>query len=1139
VRNPVSTVFDVSIIIPVLDKLEFTRQCLDRIWRNTGSEIAYEVIIVDNASSDGTPDWFANVTTFPRPLRYVRNVHNQGFAKANNTGGRLSESQYLLFLNNDTLVQPGWLTEMLRARRSDRSIGVVGIKQLFPYTNTIYHTGIVFAPGGIPTHLYPHLDASLPHVNKEREYQAVNGACLLIDRSLFEECGGFDEAYVNGYEDVDLCMAVGQRGRKVVCCTRSYIYHYGQISEGRTADDDRNAALFAKKWSGRIRVDRDAYLVRDRTDAERAPRTSASVIHRLAEDCFYLADDLGQGSALTWMNADLALALHEQGVPVFISGAQRSSTLPASTRRRLATLALPKKPVGGVQIKWSHYWPRHLNLELAGDVNLELFVVNYLFGSPGSEPWDYWLQCLRQNHHEKLPLSEFCRSVLSQVGVPVHQCHVLHPGYSREVRDVEPPRRADSSFRFLTVTNSNDLGRYNALSIIEAYRRMFGPDDDVVLVIKDYGAGSTDTTIRDTIAPRSGGPRIDYIGEFTDKRELISLYKSCDAFVSAHRGEGFGMKILDAMACGLPVITPLFGGPTDYCTTETCFPVELSLVPMGDCLDSRSLSIANRPLWAQPDTRSLGAQMRKVHDEREAAAALGARARETVLDRFSWNQAASRLVEISSDLRARRPRPSHSRVEPGPSGAGQSPYWLGLRVSVIVPTHNRKEKLLACLDALARQSVLPQEFEVVVVDDGSTDGTGDALAGRSFPFALRVYRQDGGGPGTARNLGIEQAAGELVFFIGDDILADERLLEEHLLAHAVNLDPGTAILGRIDWPDSVTPNAVMEYVCGDGMLQFAYTLIPKLATLDYTFFYTSNISLKRRFLLDAADAGVRFDPCFRHAAFEDSEYAFRLTPRGLRIRYAERARAFHDHWMDLDSFAARELHAGEMAVVYYRKHPGQDQPLQVRWVAELTGPAAALLKQPELLHHLEAFDGQTNTLLRAQAASLEELLSLGPQLGPDASPALSAERLRAALHSVLRVIFDVERTRGKVQEWFSEVDDPTTVRAAQTLGSILRKIEFLNLNAGPLGLPGTTGSIDTQVIASLRQKVAELEGAASNPEGLSSARRRLRRAVRRILVSPSVLGRLLAADRFVQARLQTAWLERYQRVRSRIRSVLS
>src|SRR5262249_43351805 len=153
---------------------------------------------------------------------------------------------------------------------------------------------------------------------------------------------------------------------------------------------------------------------------------------------------------------------------------------------------------------------------------------------------------------------------------------------------------------------------------------------------------------------------------------------------------------------------------------------------------------------------------------------------------------------------------------------------------------------------------------------------------------------------------------------------------------AGNPNPGLAVLGRIDWPEGMPKNAVMDYVCGDAMLQFAYGLIPQLPTLDHRFFYTSNISLKRQFLLDAAAAGIRFDPCFRHAAFEDSEFAFRLAPRGLDIRYAERALAWHDHPLDLESFASRESRAGEMAVIFYRKHPSQDPQLQVSWLADLS-----------------------------------------------------------------------------------------------------------------------------------------------------------------------------------------------------------
>ena len=1122
----------VSIVIPVLNKLDFTVQCLDRIWRNSGDSVSYEILIIDNASTDGTPDWFADLSRFPRPVRYQRNDRNLGFAGGNNLGARLAQGRFVLFLNNDTLVQPDWLSAMVRVCQDDPSVGIVGIKQLFPYTNTIYHTGIVFTPDGRPEHLYPHLDASLPKVNKQREYQAVTGACLLVERSLFSDCGGFDEAYRNGYEDIDLCLTIRQRGRKVVCCTSAYIYHYGQITEGRTADDDANAALFRKKWSGRFKADRDDYLIRDRADDERHPRRSSPAIRSLADDCIYLADSLSDGSALTWINAELALALKQRGAPVFINGsASLSSTLSAALRRELAPLAMKEAPIGGSQIKWSHYWTHHLNREIAGSVNLEFFVVNYLFASPGAEPWDFWLQSLPQNDHQKLPLSEFCRSVLLQIGVRDEEAHVWCPGYSREIADGGRPQRADRRFRILTVTNSHDLERYNTRAVIDAYLKTFTKDDDVVLTIKDYGATSGDTTIRQTLAQARTGAPIEYLGEFTDKQALIALYQSSDAFISAHRGEGFGMKILDAMACGLPVVTPLFGGPTAYCDETNCFPVDFSLVPMGDCLDARSLRITNGPTWAEVSPASLGRQMRMVFNNRPAAAAVGERARAAVIDRFSWNSAADRLIAIVSRLQDHRAgRIASPRTTTATASAERSPYWLGVRVSVVVPTRNRKEKLLTCLDALMRQTVLPQEFEVVVVDDGSTDGTKEALDARSFPFALRYLRQEGAGPGAARNLGISRAMGELVLFIGDDIYANPRLLEKHLLAHAVAPSPGVAILGHIDWPESMPQTAVMQYVCGDAALQFAYTLIPDLPSLDHRFFYTSNISLKRQFLEEAAAAGVRFDPSFRHAAFEDSEFAFRLIPRGLQIRYDAGARATHDHAMDIESFARREFAAGEMAVVFYRKHPGQDDQLQVRWIADLVEPAAALLAEPERLRHLEAFDTQTDALLRALAGSLDELMAVGRLPVGSTSGQLSTERLRAALDNVLRVIFDVERTRGKLREWYSMVDDPMKLRAAQTLAGATRKIEFLNLDPTRLGaLQRVVAPIGSQLIdsACVRRTIGQ----------------RAQQRLRRVLTHPSILSPLLTIDRFIESRLQSterpSWIANYRRARRRIRIMLT
>ena len=311
----------------------------------------------------------------------------------------------------------GKLRVSFEGRDFDDTIQIVRCEHM-KGTNSIYHVGIVFAPGGIPQHLYPHLDASLPHVNQEREYQAVNGACLLISRALFDECGGFNEAYVNGYEDIDLCLQARQRGRKVACCTSAFIYHYAQITEGRTVDDDRNAALFASRWGTRVRIDQAEYLARDAASGPPAVRAASAAVRSLADDCIYLADDLGQGSSFTWVNVELALALRDQGAEVAVNGSKLSPTIDADRRRRLSPLSVASSPVGGVQIKWSHYWPQHLNLELNGWLNLEVFVINYLFGSPGREPWDYWLQSLRQTLRHKLPDSEFCASVLDQIGIP-------------------------------------------------------------------------------------------------------------------------------------------------------------------------------------------------------------------------------------------------------------------------------------------------------------------------------------------------------------------------------------------------------------------------------------------------------------------------------------------------------------------------------------------------------------------------------------------------------------------------------------------------------------------------------------------------------------------------------------------------
>jgi hypothetical protein len=322
------------------------------------------------------------------------------------------------------------------------------------------------------------------------------------------------------------------------------------------------------------------------------------------------------------------------------------------------------------------------------------------------------------------------------------------------------------------------------------------------------------------------------------------------------------------------------------------------------------------------------------------------------------------------------------------------------------------------------------------------------------------------------------------------------------------------------------------------MLQFAYSYIPTAPSPGHRFLYMGNTSLKRRFRADAAAAGIRFDPAFYHAAFEDSELAYRLIPRGLEIRYAPAARVAHDYWMDLDSFMERERRAGAMAVVFYRKHPVLDEHLQVRWIADLVKRAAALTGQPGLLGRLEAFDRETDTLLRSFAASLDGLTAIGRQ--PDVANAATVpnERVRTALHAIFAVVFDVQRTRGKVTEWFSNVDHPDAARAARILGSVMRTIEFLTSGAAHMDPLRLAAPFDAQALGDLRGRLAEIPGVPWSPA--SALPGSPREYARRFLLTPTVLSRLIRLDRFLEAHVASALggarVARYRRARRRVKT---
>ena len=249
-----------SIIIPTFNNLDLTRDCLESIQRHTAPG-TYEVIVVDNGSTDGTPDFLRRLQDRGR-VRVILNQNNLGFAPACNQGAQAAQGEFLLFLNNDTEVTSGWLEELVRSAREHPRVAAVGSKLLYP-DNTVQHAGVTISSEKKFFHIYKSFHKDHPAVNKARNFQILTAACLLVKREPFFKEGGFDESYRNGWEDVDLCLRFGQQGLQLLYNPRSVVYHLESKTAGRFDREAENSQLLLARWDHLLVPDSEYYFQED------------------------------------------------------------------------------------------------------------------------------------------------------------------------------------------------------------------------------------------------------------------------------------------------------------------------------------------------------------------------------------------------------------------------------------------------------------------------------------------------------------------------------------------------------------------------------------------------------------------------------------------------------------------------------------------------------------------------------------------------------------------------------------------------------------------------------------------------------------------------------------------------------------
>ena len=606
-----------TVIVLAWNRWDLTQRCLDSLGATDLS--GAEVLVVDNGSTDETP---VRLLDYPW-LRVLTNPENLGFVRGNNAGiAAVDPASDVVLVNNDVeFPQADWLVRLRACAEGNPTAGVIGCRLRLP-DGRLLHAGTYILPETMWGQQIGSLEKDIGQFGSTRPVEGIVFACAYIKRGLIDSIGGLSEDYQSYFEDTDYCLRAAEAGFETLVCGDVTLVHHehgstdldpGQFEKIFLASRD----VFRKKWQDRLekRYRRDVLWQSIMNFPTGYAMSCREILRALDRQGVRAAYEYIYGPGTPYPVAE------PEGNGDYVMNVIRGRTA---------------KPDLAVVYGQGDVFSRNRGRRRIGFTMLEVDGFPPEWVRQANEMDEVWVPT--RFNMEGFRGSGLKRPIQTiPLGVDTNY---FHPG-------VQAYPNSNGEFVFLS--NFEWGERKEPWLLLKAFNDVFSAREPVRLVCKIINKDPA-VRVREEIRKvelKEAGGKISFLfnREFP-YYQLGSFYRSADCYISAGRGEGWDMPLMEAMACGLPSIATDWGAHTEFVHSGNSYPLRSrrTIPAVAKCPYYEGFR------WADPDPEHLRYLLRHVYEGRDDARRIGAAAGREMAEKWSWEKSAQKIAARLEDI---------------------------------------------------------------------------------------------------------------------------------------------------------------------------------------------------------------------------------------------------------------------------------------------------------------------------------------------------------------------------------------------------------------------------------------------------------------------------------------------------------